>query len=100
MPADDVRSSDVTIELDREQSQCAIFHAYRLSRGGPPFQTFTIGWWSVDLRTAEVWDELNLKRVTNQRIEAIQRRVRRRFVVTADEIAASLSNPCYGRYAK
>jgi len=47
----------------------------------------------VDLRTAEVWDA-NSKRVTNQQIRAIQRAIRRRFGVTAAEIAAALSAPC------
>jgi len=75
-------------------------HAYRLNKGEPPFQTITIGWWSLELRTAEVWDELNLKRVTNQQIEAMQRTIGRHFGVMADEIAASLSNPGYERYTK
>ena len=95
MTAKDVESPDVTIDLDGEQSQCAVYHAYRLSKGDEPqsYQTFTVGWWYVDLRTAEVWDA-NSKRVTNQQIRAIQRAIRRRFGVTAAEIAAALSAPC------
>jgi hypothetical protein len=96
----EVKSSDVTIELDREQSHCAIYHAYRLSKGEPPFQTFTIGWWSVDLRTGELWDELNSQRVTNRQIDAIQRTIRKRFGVSPEEIAGSRSKPCYERYVK
>jgi hypothetical protein len=100
MPKTEVRGTGVTIELDREQTQCAIYHAYRLSIGGPPFMTVTVGWWSVDLRTAEVWDELNRKRVVNPQIDAIQRSARRRLRVGPDEISSSISNPCYERKSK
>jgi hypothetical protein len=100
MPKNEVKRSGVTIELDREQSQCAIYHAYRLSASGPPFMTITVGWWSVDLRTAEVWDELNRKRAVNPQVDAIQRSVRRRLRVRGDEISTSISNPCYERYSK
>ncbi len=99
MPKRVATSRRVTIELDREQSQCAIYHAYQLS-SGPPYMTFTLGWWSVDVRTAEVWDDLNSKRVTNEAIEEIQGSVRKRLGVTPEEIAASISNPCYERYSK
>jgi len=99
MPKKEVQKRGVTIELDRQQSGCAIYHAYGLT-SGPPFATLTIGWWSVDLRTAEVWDELSSKRVTSGEIAAIQRTVRRRLGVKAEEISAAFANPCYERYSK
>ncbi len=85
----------VTVELDREQGQCAVYHAYHLSK--PPSMTFTLGWWSIDNRTAEVWDDLNSKLMTNQRITEIQRAIRKRLGVTDDEVLKSISNPCYER---
>jgi hypothetical protein len=94
----------VTIEVDREQSGCVVYHAYAL--GGDPHEdpplnmTFTVGWWSVDLRTAEVWDELNSKRTTNQKIDALQRDIRKRLRVTAEEISAAVAKPCYERYSR
>ena len=78
MPKKEVQKRGATIDLDRQQSGCAIYHAYGLT-SEPPFATLTIGWWSVDLRTAEVWDELDSKRVTNGETAAIQRTVRRRL---------------------
>ncbi len=99
MSASDAGTIGVTFELDREESGCAVFHAWRTGKGEPPLQTFTVGWWSVDLRTGEVWDELSSTRVTSQQIESIQRRIRRRLRVQDTEIAPSLANPCYKRYA-
>jgi hypothetical protein len=54
----EAKGRGVTIELDREQSGCAICHAYGIGATAPQFFTVTLGWWSVDLRTGEVWDEL------------------------------------------
>jgi hypothetical protein len=89
----------VTIELDRDQSGCAVYHAYRVTPGDETM-TFTVGWWSVDLPTGEVWDEVYSKRVTNREIEAIQTAIRRRLRVTPAEASASISRPCYERYSK
>ncbi len=99
MSASDAGNVGVTFELDREERGCAVFHAWRTRKGERPVQTFTVGWWSVDLRTGEVWDELSSTRVTSQKIESIQRRIRRRLRVQDTEVAASLANPCYERYA-
>ena len=40
------------MELDREQSGCAIYHAYVVQGPAPEFHTVTLGWWSVDLSDA------------------------------------------------
>jgi len=94
------KKSGVTIELDRGQSNCAVFHAYR-DVGEPPFmRAATVGWWSVDLRTGEVWDEVNSKRVTTQQIETIQGTVRKRLGITDEEVSVAISKPCYDRYSK
>src|SRR4029450_2369502 len=100
MPKSEVRGTGITIELDREQNQCAIYHAYRLSIGGPPFMTVTVGWCAIQLRASAVWDELNRKPAVNPQIDTIQRSVRRRLRVGPDEISASISNPCYERNSK
>jgi hypothetical protein len=96
----EAKSRGVTIELDRDQNGCEIYHAYALGGIAPQFMTFTLGWWSVDLRTAEVWNELRSERVTGPQIEQMQRAIRKRLAVTMDEVAASVADPCYGRYTK
>ena len=93
-----VRRPGVTIELDREQSNCAVYHAYR----DDPSRTlaFTIGYWSVDLSTAEVWDDTRERRITNPQIDSLQRAIRNRLHVTTDEISSARSHPCYERYSQ
>jgi hypothetical protein len=88
----------VRIELDREQSGCAVYHAYLNTGEAPAVRTLTLGWWSVDLQTAEVWDELNSRRVTTRQVEEIQHTLRKRLEITAEAISASISQPCYDRY--
>jgi hypothetical protein len=88
----------VRIELDREQSGCAVYHAYRDIGEAPLVRTLTLGWWSVDLQTGEVWDELNSRRVTTRQVEEIQHTLRKRLEITAEAISASISKPCYDRY--
>jgi hypothetical protein len=92
---DAVNDPGVTVELDREHGQCAIYHAYRTSK--PPSMTLTTGWWSIDIRTAEMWDDLKLQRMTNQRIVAIQQAIRKRLGVARNEVLRSISTPCYER---
>jgi hypothetical protein len=94
----EVRSPSVTIELDDERNRCAIYHVYRTSGSEPHMLKVTIGWWFVDLRTGDVWDQ-NSKYATNRQIDALQRSIRKHLAVTADEIAWSRSSPCDARYA-
>lgn len=98
MPERQVRRPGVTIELDRQQSNCGVYHAYR----DDPSRTlaFTIGWWSVDLSTAEVWDDTRERRITNPQIDSLQRAIRNRLHVTTDEISSARSHPCYERYSQ
>jgi hypothetical protein len=96
----EAKSRAVTIELDREQSGCAIYHAYGLIGEAPNFMTATLGWWSVDLRTGEVWTELSSQRVISAKITKMQQQVRRRLGVSDGEVSASIANPCYERYSK
>lgn len=96
----EVKTRGVTIELDREQSGCAIYHFYTLGGIAPEFTAPTLGWWSVDLRTGEVWNEGHSERVTSRRILRMQRGVRKRLGVSDGEISAAIAKPCYERYSK
>jgi hypothetical protein len=84
------------IELEREHDGCVVYHAYQI-RGTT---NFPIGYWSIDTRTAEVWNDVILERVTNKRLARVQLTIRKRLGVTDDEQSASLSNPCYQRDSK
>jgi hypothetical protein len=83
----------LVIELEREHDGCVVYHAYQI-RGT---MAFPIGYWSIDARTAEVWNDLILERVTNKRLAPVQLAIRKRLGVTDNEQSASLSNPCYER---
>jgi hypothetical protein len=98
LPGDAARDRGLTVELDHEHDQCAVYHAFRMSK--PPSMALTLGWWSIDNRTAEVWDDLRFEHVTNQAISAIPRGIRKRLGVTDDEVLRSISRPCYQRDSK
>lgn len=83
----------LVIELEREHHGCVVYHAYQI-RGK---MTFPVGYWSIDTRTAEVWNDVIFERVTNKRLAPAQRAIRKRLGVTDNEQSASLSNPCYER---
>lgn len=83
----------LVIELEREHEGCVVYHAYQI-RGTT---TFPVGYWSIDTRTAEVWNDLIFERVTNRRLTPVQLAIRKRLGVTDNEQSASISNPCYGR---
>jgi len=86
----------LVIELEREHDGCVLYHAYQI-RGTT---TFPVGYWSIDTRTAVVWNDLIFERVTNRRFAPIQLAIRKRLGVTDNEQSASISNPCYGRDSK
>ena len=86
----------LVIELDREHDGCVVYHAYQ----SPGTMTFTIGYWSIDTRTAEVWSDLIFERITNQRLTPVQLAIRKRLGVTKNEQSASISSPCYERDSK
>jgi len=96
----EAKSHGMTIELDRKQGGCAIYHVYSIGGEAAYFNTATLGWWSVDLRTAEVWNELGSERVTTPEIGRIPRELRKRLGVSDDEVSASIANPCFERYLK
>ena len=98
LPAEAAKDRYLRIDLDREHDQCAVYHAYGLPPGAG--LTFTLGWFSVDNRTAEVWDELQFDRVKNQTVAALQRGIRKRLRVTDAEVLKSISRPCYKRGSK
>jgi len=85
----------LVIELEREHDGCVVYHAYQI-RGT---MTFPVGYWSIDTRTAEVWNDLILERVTNKRLARVQLAIRKRLGVTDNEQSASLSKPCYERHS-
>jgi hypothetical protein len=95
LPADAKRAPHLVIELDREHDGCVVYHAYQAGT-----MTFTLGWWSIDTRTAEVWSDLLFERITNQRLAPIQLAIRKRLGVTDKEQSASVSSPCYERDSK
>jgi len=96
MPNEEAKSPSVTTELDHEHAGCALYHEYTLGGSAPYFNTATLGWWSVDLRTGEVWNE-NSKRITNSRLVRMQREIRRRLGVLDGEVSAAIANPCDDR---
>jgi hypothetical protein len=85
------------IELDREHDGCVVYHVYRLSlpqfAGDQQIHTNTFGWWSIDTRTAEVWD-VHEARVESPKLVLIQQSIRKRLRVTSDEQKQSISKPC------
>jgi len=83
----------LVIELQREHDGCVVYHAYQI-RGK---MTFPVGYWSIDTRTVEVWNDVIFERVTNKRLAPVQLAIRKRLGVTDNEQSASLSNPCYER---
>jgi hypothetical protein len=62
----------LVMDLDREHEGCAVYHVYR---DRSDLMAFTIGFWSIDVRTGEVWDESTQVRVTNERVAQIQRAI-------------------------
>jgi hypothetical protein len=86
----------LVIELEREHDGCVVYHAYQV-RGT---MTFPVGYWSIDTRTAEVWNDLIFERVSNKRLAAVQLAIRKRLGVRDNEQSVSISNPCYGRDPK
>ena len=86
----------LVIELEREHDGCVVYHAYQI-RGT---NTFPVGYWSIDTRTAEVWNDLIFERITSKRLIPIQLAIRKRLDMTDSEQRASISNPCYGRDSK
>jgi hypothetical protein len=87
------RISGLIIDFDHEHDGCAVYRAYFENSE----RTFTIGWWSVDVRTAEVWDDVKSERITSQRVASIQQAIRRRLGVTEEERSRSISKPCRDR---
>jgi len=81
------------IELEREHDGCVVYRVYQIRLGND----FPIGYWSIDTRTAEVWNDVVFERVTNKRLASVQLVIRKRLGVTDDEQSASISNPCYQR---
>lgn len=86
----------LAIELDRDHDGCLVYHAYQR----PGKVTFPVGYWSIDTRTAEVWNDLTSERMSNKQLARVQRAIRKRLGVTDHEQSASLSNPCYERGSK
>ena len=86
----------LVIELEREHDGCVVYHAYQI-RGTT---TFPVGYWSIDTRTAEVWNDPIFEPVTKKRLTPVQLAIRKRLGVRDNEQSASISNPCYARDSK
>jgi len=96
LPTNTKHIRHLVIELEREHDGCVVYHAYQI-RGT---MTFPVGYWSIDARTAEVWNDLIFERVTNKRLAPVQLAVRKRLGVRDNEQSAAISNPCYKRDSK
>ena len=96
LSANQKKLAKLVIEPDGEHDGCVVYHAYQ----SPGTMTFTVGWWSIDTRTAEVWDDLIRERVTEKRLVPVQLTIRKRLGVTNNELSASIFNPCYERDSK
>ncbi len=83
----------LVVELDRDHDGCLVYHAYQR----PGTITFPVGYWSIDTRTAEIWNDLTSERISNKQLARVQLAIRKRLGVTNNEQGASLSNPCYER---
>jgi hypothetical protein len=94
IPANEKRTPSLVIEVDREHDGCLVYHVYQDTAR---MQAFTLRFWSIDARTAEVWDETFRMRVTDPRAAPIQRAIRKRLGVTDHEQNESISKPCYER---
>jgi len=94
IPASEKRTPSLVIEMDREHDGCVVYHVFRDTARR---EAFTVRFWSIDTRTAEVWDETFRTRVTFQRIAPIQRAIRKRLGVTDREENESIAKPCYER---
>ena len=86
----------LVIELSRDHDGCLVYYAYQR----PGKITFPVGYWSIDTRTAEVWNDLISERVSNKQLVRVQLAIRKRLGVTDHEQSASISNPCYERDSK
>jgi len=82
------------IDLDHEHDGCAVYHAYYSSSFEQRDET--VGWWEIDLRTAEIWNDNDL-RLANRQIERVQQAIRRRLHVTEEERSLSVSRACIKR---
>ena len=92
----EARDHAVTIELDHEHNGCAVWHLYVPGGSVPEFNTATLDWLSVDLRTGEVWNFQN-GRIANVRVERMQRELRKRLGVSDAEVSAAIAKPCETR---
>ena len=94
LSANEQRTPSLVIEVDREHDGCVVYHVYRDTART---MAFTVGFWSIDTRTAEMWNETFRMRVTYPRVAPIQRAIRKRLGVTDREQKESISKPCYDR---
>ncbi len=94
IPASEKKTPSLVIEVDRQHDGCVVYHVYRDTART---EAFTVGFWSIDTRTAEVWDEVFRMRVIYPRVAPIQRAIRKRLGVNDYEQNESISNPCYER---
>jgi hypothetical protein len=78
LSANQKKLAKLVIESNGEHDGCVVYHAYQ----SPGTMTFTVGWWSIDTRTAEVWDDLIRERITNSRLAPVQLTIRKRLGVT------------------
>jgi hypothetical protein len=60
----------------------------------------TVGFWSVDVRTGEVWDDLLFVRIDNERLLQLQQLIRERLHVREEEKVSAINTPCYSRPSK
>jgi hypothetical protein len=97
IPERETRRGGLVVELDREHDGCDVYHVFRDS---PNNMASTVGFWSVDVRTGEVWDDLLFVRIDNERVVQLQQIIWERLHVTAEEKVRAINTPCYSRLSK
>jgi hypothetical protein len=98
LPAEARRLPGLTLHLDDGRDKrrwCAVFDVLWAN---PGLGSVHVAFYSVDMRTAEVWKPVACEHATNPSVRRLQRAIRKRLGVTEAELRAALArNPCCSR---
>ena len=82
----------LTTDLPEDVQKCLTFDVIWANAGEGSVH---VGFWAVDMRTAEVWEPTLCERVTNKSLRNLQRSIRKRLGVTDAEYRMALKHsPC------
>lgn len=96
LPSQTAKLPGLTLEVGKRKasSKCTVVDVLWNNPGqGSPHVLF----YSVDLRTGDVWMPMSCERASNSRLQKLQLAVRKRLHVTEDEYNESINRaPCCG----